>query len=185
MPSKLTQLRGVNGDFARAYKYSWAIKAQSNATQLTAIMSKYSAANGLSIDQMLSAACVACELPEMGASEITTEIGMHTLRINGRSEKGGSATPEFVLSGDYTLYKFFKEWSRGAASSENDVQYANSKLLANITITSFNVEDVIKETTNMLNVWCSKCPTVPYSDGSNDIIKITPTLVFELIQEPK
>lgn len=184
MTTKLTQLRELNGDFARSYKYLFTLKAQAKATLLTDLMSQYENVGAQNpLDDKLSMACVNCVLPNVGAQEITAEVGNHTLRLAGRKDTSGTISPEFILSGDYTLYKFLRKWAGLASSHNDDTQFASYKLLANITITAKNVEDESKKAVILKNVWCRNCPEINFSDDSNDIIRFTPEFAYEFADD--
>jgi len=159
--------------------------AKTGATALSTLISAFpevvpgTTAGSDSLSNRLSGTCVNCVLPSVGSQEITAEVGMHTLRLNGRHETGGTISPEFLLSGDYSVYKFFKAWAGLAASHDDDVNVVNSLLLASINVSSLDVSNNVTNKVNLENVWCRNCPEISYSDDSNDIIRFAPELVYE------
>jgi len=176
--TKLTKLRDLNGDFARSYKYLFRLEANDKATSLSDLMATYE-----NLSEKLTYACVNCILPNVGAQEITAEVGNHTLRVAGRKDTSGTMSPEFILSGDYILYKFLRSWAGLASSHEDDSQVASYKILANIVITAKDVEDNTAKRVKLTNVWCRNCPEVNFSDDSNDIVRFTPEFAYEFARD--
>jgi hypothetical protein len=178
MANKLSQLRQLNGDFARAYKYNFSFFAQKNATSLAAILGQYGSTNG-DIGALMSTACVSVVLPNVGSQEIPVEVGNHTLRLPGRKDTSGTISPEFILSGNYVLYKFLRAWNGLATSHSDDTQVASYKLLADVLISSKDVEDTVQKKIKLVNLWCRNCPEINYSDETNDVIRFSPELAYE------
>lgn len=179
MGNKLTQLRQLNGSFARSYKYNFTFTPQAGASALIALVSKYGNTNG-DISTLLSAACVNCVIPNTGNTEIVVEVGMHSMRLNGRNETSGTSSPEFIISGEYTLHKFLRAWKALASNDENDNQEANYQILADISIQSMGLDGKEQEWTKLKNAWVRNCPEINYSDDSNDVIRFVPEFAYDI-----
>jgi len=177
--TKLVQARTLNGDFARYYKYSFIFTPQSNADKLKEIIELVDG----NLADLLSTSCLQVQIPAGGSQEITVDVGLHTLRLPGRKDTPGSITPEFLISGNYALYKFFRRWANICTSYKSDTQYASSRVLADISIFGFDVEGTRTQNTKLLNVWCRNCPEISYNDSSNDVVKFSPELAYELVDD--
>jgi hypothetical protein len=186
--SKLEQIRSVNGDFARAYKYKFEIVAQQNAGLLQELMTTYTPQNGTFADG-ISSSCLNCQIPNTGTSEITVEIGQHTGRFNGRHETSGSISPEFLVSGDYWIYDFFRSWGNLSSSHVDDSQVRQSLFLANIMITAYRLPEtlggsaVVGWKSQLRNAWCRNEPEVTLSDDSNEIVRFQPEIAYEFADQ--
>jgi hypothetical protein len=179
MSNKLSQLRTLYGDFARSYKYVFEITPNTTSSGLVSLVTS-SGVNATPVtNNIISNACINCVMPNVGSQEISVEVGMHTMRLNGRHETGGTITPEFLLAGDYGLYRFIRNWAGLAASHSDDTQHANNDILSTITITAYNVTDVAKMKVQLQHAWCRNCPEITFSDDSNDIVRFSPEFVYE------
>jgi hypothetical protein len=168
--NKLTQMRALNGEFARSYKYKFS---------LTKVGTALSAIANAPTDAQFSTSCLNVVMPSVGVQEITVEVGIHTMRLNGRHETSGTISPEFLLTGDYAVYKFFRAWANLAANHEEDTQTANSGILATITIEALNITDTTAVKVKLNNAWCRSCPEITFSDDSNDIVRFAPEIVYD------
>jgi hypothetical protein len=186
---KLSQIRQLNGDFARNYKYEFELIVPTTSTSLsgivnsTAVVAQGGVTPTATISTLLTHSCLNCVVPSVGVQEISVEVGMHTMRLNGRHETSGTISPEFILSGDYRLYKFFRAWAGLAAYHNDDVQVIQSLIFGTLNITSKDVTNVTQLSTELQNVWCRNCPEMSYSDDSNDIIRFAPELVYEFAKQ--
>lgn len=177
--SKLTEIRTLYGDFARDYKFEFSIEIPDSSSTLKALASNYA-----SLEEKLTASCVSCTLPNSDAEKITLRVGLHMLRVPGKQETAGNITPKFIVSGDYSLYKFFRAWKDSAASDQNDVQVRHNLLLANIIINQKDVENNITNKCKLINVWCDSCPSIDFSDDASAIVQFSPSLSYDFVTDP-
>ena len=175
MGTKLSNLRTLNSNFARAYKYSFSI------TDLAALTSRLSLPT-LKPEE-LETSCLNVVMPNEGTQMIEVEVGIHTMKLNGRKDKGGVINPEFILNGNYDIYKFFRAWQFAAAPDVlTEVQTPSGLLLATIHITARDVKNDKTTTIELQNAWCRNCNEINFSDDSNDIVRWSPEIVYEFSQ---
>jgi hypothetical protein len=175
--TKLQSIRGLSNDFARAYKFDITFEIPTTSTALTALKTPYG-----DIGALMSTSCLTVVLPNSGVQAIDVEIGRHTMHLAGRNDTSGTINPEFLLGGDYKLYQFMREWKGAAGRSDSvygEIQTSSYLFLANITIRAKDVNNATQLATKLSNVWCRNCPDINYDDGSNDIIRWAPELVYE------
>jgi len=168
MGNKLQTLRSLNADFARAYKYEFKIITAPKVTLPDGVISK------------LSSHCINVTSDSSGSTLIEAEVGVNTLKLHGRNERGGVLNPEFLLDGDYSIYKFFREWkNQGTPDIDSEVQAYSNDLLATVQIYSKDVANKTTMVEEYKNVWCRNCPEITRADDSNDVIRFSPELVYE------
>ena len=170
MSTKLQQLRSLHSDFARAYKYDIKTYGPKEITL-----------PDLQTNE-LGRSCLGIPIPSEGVQLIEVEIGLNTMRLHGRAERGGTITPEFILSGDFSIYKYFRAWKQAAVPdglAEDEIQTPSGDLLANWEIIAKNVQNKTSLSVRIGNIWCRNAPEIPLADDSNDIIRWSPELVYE------
>jgi hypothetical protein len=170
MPAnKLQSLRSLNSDFARAYKYEFIITSPpAGITLPEGVVTK------------LATHCLNCVVPANGVQAIEVEVGSHTMRLNGRNDTPGVINPEFILEGDYSIYKYFREWENAANPDiGSEVQAPSSDLLATVHIRSKDIKNETQLTNEVVNLWCRNAPEINHADDSNDIVRWAPELVYE------
>jgi hypothetical protein len=104
------------------------------------------------------------------------------MKLHGRKEKGGSINPEFILSGDYSVYKWFREWANAASPDSmisSEVQALSSDLLATINVVAKNIQNNTAIIVQLQNAWCRNAPEISFDDNSNDIVRWAPEIVYE------
>ena len=145
MGTKLQQLRGLQSNFARAYKYDILI-TKNPAISLPTLR-----------ENELGSSCLGIPIPSEGVQLIEVEIGLNTMRLHGRAERGGTITPEFILTGDFSLYKYFRAWKRAAVPDGlevGEIQAPDGDLLADWEIRAKNVQNDTTLTIKVGNIWC-------------------------------
>jgi hypothetical protein len=179
--TKLTKLRNnASNNFARAYKYKFEIKPVVTGTSLPQLA-------GLPLledpKNLIETSCLNATVPSSGSQMIEVEVGRHTLREPGREDTPGTITPEFLLSGDYLIYKFFRRWKERSSPSYGGIQSAvTSDFHATITITGYDANNAEQIRHILHNCWCRNAPEIPHADESNDIIRWSPEIAYEFIE---
>lgn len=176
MAIKLTNLRTLyQSSFARGYKYVFKFT------------SRPSAENNFGVTLQsgeIEDSCLSVVLPNAGSQIIETEIGTHTLRLHGKKDTGGVINPEFILSGDYNVYKYFRAWQNAATPDSGDnAQTPSNDLLATIQIIGKNIENITTLNIELTNCWCRNCTEINFSDDANDIIRWSPEIVYEFSRD--
>ena len=172
MGNKLQNLRALHSDFARSYKYEFVI------TKPPAVLLP-----ALQTDELKNS-CLSCIIPSTGVQLIETEVGTHTLKLNGREEEGGAINPEFIISGSYSIYKYFRAWKNYATPDMiSEVQSPSADLLATIQIRAKNIKNEGALTVELMHAWTRLAPEHTFSDESNDIVRWAPEIVYELSRE--
>jgi hypothetical protein len=185
MANKLTTLRSLNTDFARTYKYGMTIAAQDKAASLKGLSNPSLG----DVKTLLDNSLLTVAVPSSGTQMIETSVGMYTMKLPGKKEVGGVINPEFLLTGDYKLYKFFRSWNNlmstdaaGLGGDGNNAEGVNPYsylALADIDILGYDVANATKLTIKLYNCWCRNAPEITFSDDTNDIIRWSPEIVYE------
>jgi hypothetical protein len=182
MASKLVNLRTLNNDFARAYKYEFTMDTTENASVKALLPAGF--------ETLLSSSCLACTLPSVGSQMIEVNVGVNQMKLPGKKEQGGTITPEFLLTGDFAIYKFFRSWAALATpdtfpGAEINGLSTKFTLFLPITVKAFDVTNAQKLGVKLWNCWCRMAPEIAFSDESNDIVRWSPEIVYEYSEQLK
>lgn len=171
MPTKLSNLRNTISNFARAYKYTFTVVIQNPNSALKALLTQ-------EVQNMLTFSCVNVPVPSKGVQEITVEVGPNTMREPGRKEFGGTISPEFLMQGNYAIYKFFHAW-KVLATSDNGTHENPSQFHGQVIIKTLDPKDQVSLVKIYENLWCRNLPEIQFSDDQNEIVRFQPELVYE------
>jgi len=184
MASKITSLKELVTTSGVARTYNWKINFPSFPAKL---VSNLKLSNS-GILNNLDLFCKEVPLPAKEVELIEVAIKYQTYQVNGKPTNFGTISPNFVIDGNWDIYKIFRGWADLSASNNEDKQESEYSLKVDCYVIALDGNQNEVMTVKLKGVFCSSSPEVTVNSDSGIIDSYAPTLAFdntEIIEQPE